>query len=444
TWTDNKINETTTEREENKNIPGDGKFDQIVIPSDVDIPVGRIDFYNLPGMSASEVELLRRYLNKNHKYRHNQIKIDDRCLIDDRFGMYSVEAFGANAWMNFAALTGPGSIDSGSFLYDMAQKSYLWSYGCNSGGYTSVLRVAYIPQFDTLIYNSVFTILFGSYLADWDSEDNIMRAAIGTEPSVLTCCWSSRPFWQFHHMGLGETIGFSTKLSQNNQYLYETSGLYGYRMIHVSLIGDPTLKMKYPEPPSDFKIISSTISADSAYINMMWHSSNDSDIMGYNIYRTDDYSNKFQKINSSIITDTFFTDYSANFGKNIYMVRAIKNQKSASGNYFNLSEGLFTETDLPKINFTKMTAPLFNVYPNPVSDRVYIAFLQQTLTRFILGIYDLNGKLIRIIGAGRIPPGRYLYSWDLHDINWAKVSAGIYLIKFETNESTIVSKIFVY
>ncbi|TAL68888.1 MAG: T9SS type A sorting domain-containing protein [Bacteroidetes bacterium] len=443
-WTDNIIDEKRPARDENKNIPGDGKFDQVVIPSNVDIPVGRIDMYELPGMSPSEIELLKRYLDKNHKYRSRQLIVDDKCLIDDKFGMYSSEAFAANAWMNFTALTSIENIDTGSFLHDMDNKSYLWAYGCNSGGYTSVLRVAYVPEFNSLTYNSVFTILFGSYLADWDFPDNIMRAAIASEPSILTCSWSGRPFWQFQHMGLGETIGYSTLLSQNNQYLYETSGLYGYRMIHVSLIGDPTLKMLYVAPPENFNIISSTISPDSAYITMQWQNSTDSDIIGYNIYRTDDLKNKFQKINSAPIIDSVFIDHSPKFGNNIYMVRAIKNQKSASGNYFNLSLGLLAETDFPKINFTDMTASLFNVYPNPASDRVYIAFLQQKITRFTIGIYDLNGKIIRIIGAGRIPPGRYLYSWDLRDINWDKVSAGIYLIKFETTEGTTVSKILVY
>src|SRR3989339_388747 len=444
TWTDNIVNETRPDRDENKNVSGDGKFDQISIPSDVDIPVGRIDFYNLPGMSPSEIELLRRYLDKNHKYRHKLISVDDRCLIDDRFGMYSVEAFASNAWMNFAALEGPERIDSGSFLKDMDDKSYLWAYGCNSGGYTSVLGVAYVPDFNTKPYNAVFTILFGSYLADWDYEDNIMRAAIASEPSILTCCWSSRPFWQFHNMSLGETIGFSTLLSQNNQYLYETSGLYGYRLTHIALMGDPTLKMLYAAPPSNLMIVSSTISPDSEYIDMKWERSADSDIIGYNIYRTDSINTKFEKLNSVPINDTNFTDYKPKYGRNIYMVRAVKNQHSASGNYLNLSQGIIAETDLPKINFTMMTAPVFNVYPNPVSERVYIAFLQQTTTRFTMGIYDLNGKLIRIIGAGRIPPGRYLYTWDLHDINWVKVSSGIYLIKFTTNEGTTVSKVFVY
>ena len=443
-WTDNKINETRPDRDENKNVPGDGKFDQVSIPSDVDIPVGRIDFYNLPGMSLSEVELLKRYLDKNHKFRHKLISIDDRCLIDDRFGMYSNEAFAANAWMNFAALEGPAQIDSGSYIKDMANKSYLWSYGCNSGGYTSVLRVAYVPEFNTLQYNSIFTILFGSYLGDWDSEDNIMRVAIASEPSILTCCWSSRPFWQFQHMSLGETIGFSTLLSQNNQYLYETSGLYGYRLIHIALMGDPTLKMQYVAPPSNLIILSSTISPDSQYINMKWDKPVDSDIIGYNIYRTDSLNTKFEKLNSFPVNDTYFTDYNPIYGKNIYMVRAVKNQHSASGNYFNLSQGIIAETDLPKINFTMMTAPVFNVYPNPVSERVYIAFLQQVTTRFTLGIYDMSGRLIRIIGAGRIPPGRYLYTWDLHDINRVKVTTGIYFIKFSTNEGTTVTKVFVY
>jgi len=50
-----------------------------------------------------------------------------------------------------------------------------------------------------------------------------------------------------HHMALGETIGFSTLLTQNNG----PGGLYQNQMnscagqIHIALMGDPTLRMQY-------------------------------------------------------------------------------------------------------------------------------------------------------------------------------------------------------
>ena len=65
----------------------------------------------------------------------------------------------------------------------------------------------------------VFTMLFGSYFGDWDSQDNFLRAALATPTYTLACVWAGRPYWYFHHMGLGETIGFSARVSQNNSHL---------------------------------------------------------------------------------------------------------------------------------------------------------------------------------------------------------------------------------
>ena len=53
-------------------------------------------------------------------------------------------------------------------------------------------------------------------------------------------------------MALGESIGYATKLSQNNNALY----YHGYfnasvRKIHIALMGDPTLRMHVVKPPSN-------------------------------------------------------------------------------------------------------------------------------------------------------------------------------------------------
>jgi len=51
--------------------------------------------------------------------------------------------------------------------------------------------------------------------------NNLLRAQLGTTNYTLTSVWASRPNWMFHHMALGETIGFSTRVTQNNSGLYD-------------------------------------------------------------------------------------------------------------------------------------------------------------------------------------------------------------------------------
>jgi len=54
------------------------------------------------------------------------------------------------------------------------------------------------------VYNtdikSVFTLFFGSWMGDWDSDDNLMRAVLATPTYGLACAWSGRPHWFLQHM----------------------------------------------------------------------------------------------------------------------------------------------------------------------------------------------------------------------------------------------------
>jgi len=444
-WHDSLVNDKRAIRPENKNIPGDGKFDEGVIPSDVDIAVGRIDLFNLPAIKKTELEMLRNYLIKDHNFRNKIISVRPYALIDDKFYMYGNEAFASNAWMDFPALVHAQNIDSGDYRYGMENESYLWSYGCNSGSYNSVLIIAYTWDMDSIPYNSIFTILFGSYLGDFDSQDNIMRASLASSPSILTCCWSGRPFWHFHHMSLGETIGYSTLLSQNNQYLYESSCLYGNRLVHVALMGDPTLRLHTVSPPNNAQITYSNVAQNNNQVKILWSPSQDS-IIGYNIYRSNALNGRFFKVNSIPVKDTNYVDTTAPSGTSVYMVRALKLEQSATGSYNNQSEGIFTSTNIPKFEFSMTALPTFNYYPNPSETGITISILQPKTENFNILIYDLSGNLVKELASGIQSPNiyQYQYIWNLTDTKGTRVSSGVYLLKYTTDEFVKTAKLMVY
>src|SRR5215469_8209154 len=110
TWTDDSVDDTTAEDSRNHNVPGDGKFDQSTFPAPLKLMVGRVDLANMPGrMSAggpatfpSEVELLRNYLEKDHRFRTGQFEMPEKSLIGDYFGVRDGEAFAASGWRNFS------------------------------------------------------------------------------------------------------------------------------------------------------------------------------------------------------------------------------------------------------------------------------------------------------------------------------------------------------
>jgi PKD repeat protein len=330
-WTDVAINNATASDPRNHNVPEDGKFDQAFIPSDVDLQVGRVDFFNMPTFGKSELELLRQYLDKDHAYRQKEFTVGHRALIDDNFGYFGGEAFAASGWKNAGTLVGNSNVIAGDYFPDMSTGSYLWSYGCGGGWYQGAGGVGSTSDFANADLQSVFTMLFGSYFGDWDTPDNFLRAALA-QGKTLTNVWSGRPHWEFHHMGLGENIGYSVRLSQNNSMLYNAN-LAG-RVVHIALMGDPTLRNDVVAPPSN---VSANMEGFHATIH--WTASSDS-VLGYHVYRKYETIEDYVRVNAEIVEDTFFIDSCLfDIGNYDYMVRAIVLQRSPSGTYYNLSQG---------------------------------------------------------------------------------------------------------
>jgi hypothetical protein len=361
-WPDSSVSNTSGGDARNWNMPGDGKFDASGMPWNVALQVGRVDFANLPAFPQGERELLRQYLNKDHDFRHGLVPAQRRGLIDDNFGvvhygLIGIEAFAVNGWRNFSPFFGPTNIDIGDWLTIPSGKTYLWGYGCGPGTYTSASGVASTSELVTNDTPVVFTMLFGSYFGDWDSQNNLMRAQLAAQTHALTCAWAGRPYWYLHHMGLGETVGFSTRVSQNNYYNYGNS-LEMYE-VHTALMGDPTLRMHPVVPPSGLLAVTN----GSGGVNLNWNASPDT-LVGYYVYGAPTAAGPFTRLTTNWLTGTTYTDPLGS--TNVYMVRAIKLEQTPSGSYYNPSQGIFQSLD------GSAGAPQIQLY-QPTNNAVFIA-----------------------------------------------------------------------
>lgn len=331
-WTDVSVNDIVASDPRNRNIPGDGKFDQSLIPTNLELQIGRVDLSNMPAFASSEQQLLKNYLDKDHDYRNKIFTAVHRGLIDDNFGFFGGEAFAASGYKNFAPLVGSGNVTANDYITTTTGNSYLWVYGCGGGSYTSAGGIGTTADFAASNTEGVFSMLFGSYFGDWDSQNNFLRAPLA-QGKTLTDVWSGRPHWQFHHMALGENIGYDVHASQNNGSLYFTN--YGGRFIHVALMGDPTLRNDIIAPVSN--VIATKVGTN---CNVTWTASIDT-VLGYNIYMKNDTMTRYVCVNQNIITGTSYTDLCLMHpGIYTYMVRAVLLQVSPSGSYYNLSTGI--------------------------------------------------------------------------------------------------------
>jgi len=331
------------------------------LPSDVKLMVGRVDLANMPGSGApvpwsTETELLRNYLNKDHNWRHKIFTVPRRALIGNLRGDEKGEATATSGYRNFEPLVGPGNTFEANVEYVappnsrwvnmLGTSSYLMAYGCGAGQPTACSGLGtndgtFADCWSTDLVGvdarAVFVMLFGSWFGQWDYADDLLRSVLATSSVGLTCCMSGRPHWFLHHMGLGETIGYCTRLSMNNSTLYQNQSNGLTRAIYVALMGDPTLRLDQLAPPSNL-----AARALANNVSLTWNPSTEP-VPGYHVYRASQASGPFSRLTSSIISQTAFTDPNVSPGVYTYMVRSVTLQTTPSGTYFNASQGVFVD-----------------------------------------------------------------------------------------------------
>ena len=83
---------------------------------------------------------------------------------------------------------------------------------------------------------------------------------------------------------------------------------------------------------------------------------------------------------------------------------------------------------------------LGNNYPNPFSASTTISFRLPIRGSADLGIYDLNGKLVRLVFSGSLDEGDHAFTWDGTDNTGNKATPGIYLFRLTTDKEVSVKR----
>ena len=321
------------------------------LPSDVELQVGRIDLYNMNAFSQSEEQLLRNYLNKLHNFKIKAITVQSRGLIQDNFASIS-NPMAETGYRTFGPLTTSFTVipsyNSPNFSSRVSE-GYLWTYSSGGGNYNTADGIGSTSTYASTPHNGIFNMTFGSYFGNWDAnvavpswnngQNNFLRAPLASG-NALTNVWAGQPAWFFHHMGMGDNIGYSTLLSMNNRtssstYQPQNTGWLGqgYTTIHLGLMGDPTLRMDYISPPTNLSIINNGTS-----LTLTWNPSLET-VNGYILYKINS-SGVISQAYPDIISSTTLTA-SLNSTPGVeYIIRAVKLYSNNSGSYYNQSLGI--------------------------------------------------------------------------------------------------------
>jgi hypothetical protein len=417
-WTDTWVNDVSATDVRNKNIPGDGKYDQDVLPNPLELEVGRVDFYNLPAFTKTETQLMKKYLNKLHSFKVRGFIPLDKGVVEDGFTGYT-EGFAGSGYTSFAAMFGATNVLNVDFRTELQTNTDLWAYGCGAGNYTSASGIITTSNFATDSLRGVFTMLFGSYFGDWDTPNNLMRSALASG-NILSCSWSGRPYWHYHQMAMGEDLGYCAKLTQNSNNLYFSSTLgcmCGY--VQNGQMGDPSLRLHYIAPPYNLISINDAATGN---VSLNWTASSET-VLGYNIYRRDTLVNSWTKLNPTPITTTAYTDNAITAGGVYsYMVRATRMQTTASGTYYNLSLGAKTLiSSVVSVSVTELDKKNgFSVFPNPFVGGINIV-AKQNQSKVAVLVTDILGIKVYEKEVD------FIQNEKVH-LNLSQVEAGIYFV----------------
>ncbi|MCB0697366.1 MAG: T9SS type A sorting domain-containing protein, partial [Chitinophagaceae bacterium] len=425
TWTDASVNNTTSANTLNRNTPGDGKFDPSYFPSDIELQVGRVDFYDMPAFSKTEEVLMKSYLNKAHQYKIGALNVIKRGIVDDNFKTYQ-EGFAGNGWRNISVMVGIDSVFAKDIVTTLNTDFYQWAYGCGGGTYTSCGGVGTTNDIAAGNMKAIFTMFFGSYFGDWNYSNNFLRAPLCANEPSLASFWSGRPNWPLHHMALGETIGYSTRLSQNNYSLYETPIPSLARTVNMALMGDPSLRTEYVKPVPT--VLTTANPAAGAVIN--WTASPEPNVSGYYVYRSDAEFGEY-KLRSGLVTGTSYTDSFGTDGTYWYMVRACKLTTTPSGTYYNMSIGTaksgtfkYPYFDVSVQYISALTE--VQVYPNPARESVQLRINSIRQSDAYVTITDIQGRVQEAANI-TLQTGE-----NAMQFNISNLPAGMYMVNINT------------
>ncbi len=377
--------------------PGDGKFDQNTPPVLPVLAIGRIDFGDLPAFSISETQLLQRYFQKNHRFRHGITTANRKSYAANNWGGTATSVslqdytslpviLGYSAALGFSNFT--YSYDGG-WKTALGASSYLLSFGSGGGSNTSASGIVTTTDFTTGNYPTFFMTFYGSYFCEYNLSNNLLRSSLGMPDYGLTAQWSSH---NPAYLGLNIPIGLSGVKDYIHPADIPNPNTQSWFNIYDAKLGDATLRIFPTKPASNL-----TLSASTGQITLNWSASTDTSIVGYHVYRATSLNGPFTRLTGAAITTstptgsapagTSFTDSTiAPATVYHYMVRAVKLETTNQGTHYALSQGIFATNEIPVIA------------PGQTLSAPTGAALSYTLTAS-------NGPTSYALSSGSLPPG---------------------------------------
>lgn len=345
TWTDT-TSITNVFRTVNNNATGDGKYDDNTY-TNLEIAVGRIDFSNMDYFTSNilsrEMDLYKKYFSKAHNWRTGVTTLPHTSILmtylpttpdDYAINYYMVDNVIRNAQMLFGSSPNVTYYEDSFIEKTPALICGMTGYGGDNCIFDIYNHPIYSSIFTTNIIPSHIFMLSGSWMGDWNSTNNMLRATLSMNDYGLIALWSMQKEWRLNDLAIGDSFGASY-LNTINKY-----SSYSSRYRSTTILGDPTLRGLYFAPPQGTYSITN---ANQRTIH--WEYPGDSDIL-FNVYRsTNGIDGQFTRLNSDPISfgNRQYLDFNSITANTVYQVRALKVINNGCGSFTNGSQAAIYE-----------------------------------------------------------------------------------------------------
>ncbi len=293
------------------------------------------------------------------------------------------------------------------------------------------------------------------------NEAWLQKGASASIGSIVSVGWEDSGYYCSHFLAelttsdknMGDAFGIATALSCS---IYPIGQLYMQDLQYV-LVGDPFMMYNQPNwtipapsalgtnygghKPTNTTGVNLTWEWNSTTdrINILWVTADETDCVGYNVYRRTVGEKRWIKLNASSI----------NSGAGKY--RYSDATAIAKVNYEYLIGDVSAEGresphgPIPAdLNGTILAFSLGNAAPNPVTSATTIHYSLATNAPAKLKIYDLSGRVVKILvdnpGA---TAGEYQAVWDGTDSVGRNVAAGVYVYTLSAGSSNATKRMVV-
>jgi photosystem II stability/assembly factor-like uncharacterized protein len=96
-----------------------------------------------------------------------------------------------------------------------------------------------------------------------------------------------------------------------------------------------------------------------------------------------------------------------------------------------------------EISAAKNGTTSLSVYPNPVSGSANISFIIPQSQKVSLQVFDMNGRLVKIVASAAMQAGSHQFVWDARDERGNALNTGIYFVRIEMENYAETKKIAV-